>query len=277
MPVAARRLIRKMRGGAQSHLLEAADGRFYIVKFLNNPQHRRVLINEWIAWTFLRYLQISTPDAAMVELTPEFIEQNPEVYIQLGSSRLAVVPGWHFGSCYPGDPARVAVYDFVPDTLLGQVANSPDFAGVLAFDKWVSNADARQAVFIRARLREYGPRYSDHPLRLGFIALMIDNGYAFNGPHWNFQDSPLQGLYFRSSVYEGIRGWDSFQPWLDRIIHFPENVVDEAVRQLPPQWVAGDEDALHALLERLLLRGKRTPELIQASTQGRVNPFPNWR
>src|SRR5262245_41128328 len=151
MPVSARRLIRKMRGGAQSHLLEAADGRFYVVKFLNNPQHRRVLVNEWIAWTFLRYLQISTPDAAMVELTPEFIEQNPEVYIQLGSSRLAVVPGWHFGSCYPGDPSRVAVYDFVPDTLLGQVANAPDFAGVLAFDKWVSNADARQAVFIRAR------------------------------------------------------------------------------------------------------------------------------
>ena len=30
MPVDARRFIRKMRGGAQAHLLEASDGRFYV-------------------------------------------------------------------------------------------------------------------------------------------------------------------------------------------------------------------------------------------------------
>jgi hypothetical protein len=42
MPVNARRFIRKMRGGAQAHLLEADDGDYYIVKFQNNPQHRRI-------------------------------------------------------------------------------------------------------------------------------------------------------------------------------------------------------------------------------------------
>ena len=56
MPVDARRLVRKMRGGAQAHLIEAADGHCYVVKFLNNPQHRRILVNEWIASVFLRYL-----------------------------------------------------------------------------------------------------------------------------------------------------------------------------------------------------------------------------
>ena len=60
MPVDARRLIRKMRGGAQAHLIEAADGHCYVVKFLNNPQHRRILVNEWIASVFLRYLGISS-------------------------------------------------------------------------------------------------------------------------------------------------------------------------------------------------------------------------
>jgi len=37
MPVNARRHVRRMRGGAQSHLIEAGDGHFYVVKFLNNP------------------------------------------------------------------------------------------------------------------------------------------------------------------------------------------------------------------------------------------------
>jgi hypothetical protein len=58
MPVNARRFIRKMRGGAQAHLLEAEDGRYYVVKFVNNPQHRRILVNELIASEFLQYLQI---------------------------------------------------------------------------------------------------------------------------------------------------------------------------------------------------------------------------
>ena len=35
MPLAAQRFIRKMRGGAQSHLLEADDGKFYKVQFSN--------------------------------------------------------------------------------------------------------------------------------------------------------------------------------------------------------------------------------------------------
>jgi hypothetical protein len=35
-----------MRGGAQSHLMRCDDGYYYVVKFQNNPQHRRILVNE---------------------------------------------------------------------------------------------------------------------------------------------------------------------------------------------------------------------------------------
>src|SRR6266849_5500835 len=101
MPVNAKRLIRKMRGGAQSHLLECDDGRYYVVKFRNNPQHRRILVNEWIASVFLRYLHIASPDVAIVNLSVEFLKETPEVYLQLGSRRMEVEPGWHFGSSYP--------------------------------------------------------------------------------------------------------------------------------------------------------------------------------
>ena len=42
--VNAKRFVRKMRGSAQAHLLECDDGSFYVVKFSNNPQGgRRVL------------------------------------------------------------------------------------------------------------------------------------------------------------------------------------------------------------------------------------------
>src|SRR5271163_4883834 len=123
MLVNARNLVRKMRGGAQAHMLECDDDRFYVVKFRNNPQHRRILVNEWIASVFLRYLEISSPDTAIVNLSAPFLENNPDACLQLGSTKIKPEVGWHFGSCYPGDPGRVSVYDFIPDILLQKVEN----------------------------------------------------------------------------------------------------------------------------------------------------------
>jgi hypothetical protein len=276
MLVQATRLIRKMRGGAQAHLLKCDDGHFYVVKFRNNPQHRRILINEWIASVFLNYLQISTPPAAIVSLSAAFLEANPDIYIQLGSRHQAVEPGWHFGSRYPGDPAKIMVYDFLPDTLLDKVVNANEFLGVLAFDKWMSNADARQSIFFRARFRQWPPG-SEPPPRAGFVSQMMDHGYVFDGPHWKFSDSPIQGLYFRTNIYQRVRGWDDFQPWLDRVVYFPDEVVDAAQKQIPPEWVAEDAAALQSILEKLMSRRRRVPDLIRDSRGGRVNPFPDWK
>ena len=277
MPVNARRFIRKMRGGAQAHLLEADDGHFYIVKFRNNPQHRRILVNELIASFLLDYLRISAPPSAIVNLTPEFLADNPDVCLQLGSRRLGVEPGWHFGSRHPGDPDRMVVYDFLPDALLHKVENRVDFLAVLVFDKWTGNADSRQSIFFRAKLRGWPAAGAVQRKRLGFVAQMMDHGYIFNGPHWSFQDSPLQGLYFRPAVYEHVRSWDDFQPWLDRVADFPEEVLDQALRAVPPAWVQDDEAELETMLHQLLRRRRRVPDLIRDCTNGRVNPFPQWR
>jgi hypothetical protein len=277
MPINAKRLIRKMRGGAQAHLLECDDGHFYVVKFRNNPQHRRILVNEWFASVFLNYLQISTPATAFVNLAGDFLAANPEIHIQLGARRQAIEPGWHFGSRYPGDPAKVMVYDFIPDLLLEKIVNRNEFLGVLAFDKWIGNADARQAIFFRARLQQWSPARSDSPQRLGFVAHMMDHGYVFDGPHWTFSDSPLQGLYFRPSVYQQVTSLDDFQPWLDRLVNFPEEVIDDARKQIPPAWLAEDESLVDALLVKLMSRRKRVPDLIRESQRGRINPFPAWK
>ena len=276
MPILARRHIKKMRGGAQSHLLEGDDGCFYVVKFLNNPQHRRILVNELVCSVFLRYLQISCPEIGLIEVTPEFLSANPQVSHEMGSQSVAVNAGRHFGSKYPGDPANLAVYDFLPDVLLQKVNNLSDYKGCLVFDKWVGNADARQSIFFRARLREWTMREPAHSLKLGFVALMIDHGFAFNGPHWDFPDSPIQGLYTRKLVYEGVRSLDDFQPWLDQVMHFPEDVIDQAYKQMPPDWITGDTEEFERLLERLLRRRKRLPDLISDCRKAKNNPFPLW-
>lgn len=240
------------------------------MKFRNNPQHRRVLVNELLASKLLDYLKVSTPETALLNVTAAFLHENQDVCLTLGTRRIDVPPGWHFGSRYPGNPERVSVYDFLPDALLAGVANLEDFRAILVFDKWVGNADGRQAVFHRAMVRQGAGGHA------AFVARMIDQGYAFNGPNWDFPESPLQGLYARKLVYEPVRSLDDFQPWLDQVMNFPEEVMDRAWKAIPPAWIEGDENALEGLLEQLFARRKRLAELICACRQTRVAPFPNW-
>jgi hypothetical protein len=272
MPLTAVRHIRKMRGGAQSHLLQADDGNWYVVKFRNNPQHRRILINELIASALLEYLHITAPETALVRITQDFLREHTDVHLTLGARRVEVETGWHFGSRYPGDPERTAIYDFLPDALLPQVANLFEFRAVLVFDQWTGNADGRQSVFYRANVAQ--PGYPGK--RSGFVACMIDHGFVFNGPHWDFVDSPLQGLYARRLVYDDVRSIDDFQPWLDLVVHFPEEVIDRALKRVPVEWMEGEEEELEKVLEALMRRRARLPELLQGCRDVRATPFTNW-
>jgi len=276
MPVCAHRLIRKMRGGAQAHLVEGNDGAFYVVKFVNNPQHRRILINEWLAGEFLRYLQIHVPQTVLIELTPEFIAANPDLYMSVGSARQPPEPGIHFGSRLAVHPDRVALFDFLPDKLLGKIENRVDFLGILVFDKWAANADSRQAVFFRAKAKGWTPLKGEAPSRIGFFAQMIDHGFAFNGPHWTFDDSPGHGLYFRTTVYDEVTALDSFEPWLAMVQNFPVEVIDSAWKGIPRQWLLDDDADLERLLEQLLKRRARVPSLIEEVRRARPTAFANW-
>lgn len=277
MPIRAKQLIRKMRGGAQAHLVQAEDGAFYVVKFTNNPQHRRILINEWLACAFLRHLQIHVPETALIELTPDFIDENPDLYLLMGARREPVPPGVHFGSRLAVHPDQVAIFDFLPDKLLLKIENRVDFLGTLVFDKWIGNSDTRQAVFFRAKAKTWTPLTGERPARIGFFAQMIDHGFAFNGPHWQFQDSPLQGLYFRTSIYDEVQSLDSFQPWLEMVENFPAEVIDSAWKQIPGAWLADDGDELERMLESLLRRRSRVSQLIWEMQSKHAKAFANWQ
>jgi hypothetical protein len=79
-------------------------------------------------------------------------------------------------------------------------------------------------------------------------------------------------------VYEGIGGWEDLEPWISRIEHFPEEVVDRACKQIPPDWLRGDEEALESLLEALMARKARIRRIVEdAAFSGAVRLFPNWK
>jgi len=247
-----------------------------VVKFSNNPQGRRILINEWIASAVLRHLQIATPKTAFVHVSEAFLAENRDAFLQLRSGRRPIEAGWHFGSRFPGYPASTEVYDFLPDALFPTVENVTDFRGVLAFDKWMGNTDARQAIFFRATPKDHFQSHNSHRVKGGMIAQMIDNGNVFQGADWRLSSTPIQGLYFRPQMYQCIRGIQDFEPWLTRIVGFPEEVLLQAAKALPSSWLADDEMALEMLLTKLLQCRSYVPDLIRRCRSDPTNPFPHW-
>lgn len=280
MRIEAAELVRKMRGGAQAWLVRAQDGSFYVVKFLENAQHRRVLVNEWLASHFLQHLQLCAAQPALVRVSDACLREaeGKGFHVQVGRETRKVSAGIHFGSRVPVNPETTAIYDYLPDSILERVSNRRHFQGLLAFDQWVSNADTRQAVYFRGRLREFLRDVSHPPSRLGFLAMMIDHGYAFQGPEWRLDDLPRQGTYPRPVVYAGIESWDDLEPWMSQIVHFPASVIDEALKAMPSSWFEpGDEAELESMLEQLLRRTQRVPDLVAACRQARPDLFPNWK
>jgi len=265
MPLAVEH-IRRMRGGAQAHLMRCDDGACYVVKFQNNPQHVRVLANEMLGTRLAARMGLPVPRVEVVEVTGELIALTADLVMQLGVGRAPCRAGRQLGSRYPGDPARLVVHDFLPDDSLREVENLSDFAGMLVYDKWTCNTNGRQAVFFT------------EPGRSRRQAMMIDQGFCFNAGEWNFPDAPLRGIYLRHRVYETVTGMDSFEPWLGRVEkRMSPEVVGEIAEEIPPEWYNHELDKLGELLARLEQRRTRVRELIvQARNSGR-QPFPNWK
>ena len=80
--------IRRMRGGAQAHLMRCSDGGYYVIKFQNNPQHPRILVNELLGTLLAGWLGLPTAPCAVVEVSPELIALTDELKMQIGISRV---------------------------------------------------------------------------------------------------------------------------------------------------------------------------------------------
>ena len=149
MAVLAVQQIRRMRGGAQGQLMLGADGHVYVVKFQNNPQHTRVLANEFLASRLAAAVGLTAAETELVEVSNWLVENTPELEMDLGKTRVRCQAGLQFGSRFVGGLMPGQVVDFLPEEQMTEVRNLDEFAGILALDKWTGNANGRQAVFQR--------------------------------------------------------------------------------------------------------------------------------
>ncbi len=256
--------IRRMRGGAQSHMVLCADGNLWVVKFRNNPQGSRVLANELIATKLAEAVGLSVPATDTVDVSGWLIGNSPEMWVDVGrGERTLCAEGLAFGSQFVGGLMPGQVADYLPEEQLADVRNLPEFAGMLCIDKWTGNTNGRQAVFVR------------RPRERKYRAVFIDQGFCFHANEWSFPDSPLRGVFPQNIVYEHVTGWESFEPWITRIEEMPADTLWSIADQVPPEWY-GDPADLEALVEQLMKRRSRVRELVTSFRESQRAPFPNW-
>ncbi len=265
MAVTAVQAIRRMRGGAQSQLMLGADGNLWVVKFKNNAQHLRVLANELIATRMAEAVGLSVPKSDVVEVSDWLIANSPEMMVDLGRGvRERCASGLQFGSRFVGGLMPGQVVDYLPEPQMDEVRNLAEFAGMLVLDKWTGNCNGRQAVFERK------------PRERKYRATFIDQGFCFNAGEWTFPDAPLRGVFARNQVYAKVRGWESFEPWLNRVEGFAAEGLWKIAEEIPPEWYGGDTAVIERLMEMLLKRRSRVRELIEQFRVSNREPFPNW-
>lgn len=264
MAVLAVQAIRRMRGGAQSQLMLGADGKLWVVKFQNNPQHLRVLANELIATRLAAAVGLTVPPSDVVEVTEWLVSNTLDMQVEGRGSRERYVAGLQFGSQFVGGLMPGQVVDYLPEQQLDEVRNLAEFAGMLCIDKWAGNCNGRQAVFERK------------PRERKYRATFIDQGFCFNAGEWTFPDAPLRGVYARNKVYARVTGWQSFEPWLSRVENMDAGVLWEIAEAVPPEWYGGDTAVIEQLMEQMLRRKSRVRELIASFRDSNREPFPMW-
>jgi hypothetical protein len=270
-PLSAVEQICRMRGGSQPHLMRCSDSAYYVVKFQNNPQGARILANELLGTLLARALELPVPDPAIINVRKTLIDLTWDMVIELRNGRVPCRAGTCFGSRHPsvkknleaGSPPMAC--DFIAEDSLCSVENLVDFLGMYVFDKWTCNTDTRQVVFARANIRA------------PFKALMIDQGFCFNGIEWNFPDIPRRGLYLKKQVYGAVRGIDSFEPWLKRLeTDVNAESIAHIAAEIPREWFAYESGALSRLVTCLDQRRKNIRDLIWSAWKLDRQTFPNW-
>ncbi|MBO2531658.1 MAG: hypothetical protein CW342_01965 [Thermoactinomycetaceae bacterium] len=264
------------RGSSRPQLILFSDGRQYIVKFKNNPvQGTRALVNEYVASSLARLLDLPVPPFKIVHIDKHFFKKNPVLL------RHRFRPGHQFASEYIPDCLKKIDKESLPKI---NIVNRRHLAGIIVFDQWVNNIDRRRSNIL---LR---PVSGDR----GFWLYMIDQGHCFS--HFDYLTHRRDCRWTPAGLRilpQKLR-FNAFYRWcrrqsreedlihyLDKIRRLSEDKIREVIASIPKDWNVSRMER-EALYNYLIRAKKMLPDLIkphlrkaeeQPGPEKRAHPF----
>jgi hypothetical protein len=213
-------------GGSGSHFFEDDQGGRHVVKFQENPQGLRVLINELAAGQVAAYLRVPCPEVAVIDVDQWLIDASPGIRARTPNAK----GGLHFAARdVPG------TYASAPRALIAQVENTADFPVVIVFDTLTMNTDrVNDGNFLIQTLPSGGTRF-----------WAIDHGHCF-GHTWDASLPSKAGTNaptFFSEMLPSIAGSAPFDGSLALAAAMTDAQLDHVVAQIPPEWAVPAHEA----------------------------------
>jgi hypothetical protein len=237
------RRLGSMPGGTQSQLMLGSDGNPWVVKFTNNPQHPRILVNELIVGRIAQSIGLTVPQCGPIVVDQQTILRDTRLRIQLKNGRSErCADGVQFGSQYIGGYLRDSLANQVGLIQSRRVLNLGELLGMFVLDRWTGNRDRRQMLF---KTLLDGKRVR---------AIFIDQGWCFGAGDWIFHADPLPWGTLRSILLDLAFNWTSFEPWITKIETFPPEMLWDIAASVPSAWYGNDRYSLEKLMENLLNR-----------------------
>jgi hypothetical protein len=252
MPIQPVRYLRPLKGGwSYPQLILFNDGHKYVVKFKNNRQGDKVLVNEYVAGKLARYLRLPVPKFTIVHIPKRFIQTT-------SLKTFGFQPGVQFASRYIENGVCYS------KNLSSQVINHHHLIGMVAFDHWVNNTDRN----IRNLLLEPVQPISPHPYKVW----MIDHGYCFPGcSKWSIKSLRQPPHWINSPLYQALFQEDHesknqvLSKYVNKINQLPAGVISNIIRSLPDDWRINREEK-QALFTFLIRSKKALPSLLSSAS-----------
>jgi hypothetical protein len=217
--VAAVRYVTPLRQGSSlPAIVEAGDGREYVMKFAGAGQGRKALIAELVAGEIGRRLGLNVPELALMTLDPELgpSEPDPEIFDLLRSSI-----GLNLGLLYLSQAFEYS--ELLQPPIAEQTASS-----IVWFDAFVTNVDRT-------------PRNTNLLVWQKHVWL-IDHGACLYFHHdWNGFLDKSQSPFSLIKDHVLLRFAGALAQADDRSRQLlTHDVIDNIIGQVPDEWLAGD-------------------------------------
>lgn len=227
------------------------DDGIYVVKFKENTEGSRGLVNEYICYELANLIGVPIPKAKLIEIPKESV-----FYIDNRSSnRVRVKFGFAFGSEF------IDAMAVISEKMIFDCINKHDFLKIILFDHIIENMD---------RDTNYGNLLLD---RNNNIVLVIDNERVFGaGNIWNEiscrqrMKDPNKLLNFKkNSIYFWMKNSTPLQNYRTEVessfSKVSESDIHRIVNEIPSDWDCSPTDR-RALIDYLLNRFTRVKSLL---------------
>lgn len=241
--------LQRRKGKSKPHLIQCSDGQHYLIKFKNNPQGNRALVNDYVVSHLGLLLGLPIPPVSYIPISKSFIQSCPLF------EKYDFVPGNQFASLYIDGCTGRSKED--PFPARDRILNHAIIPGILLFDLWVSNQDRwKNNILFK-------------PVKGGkFHLYLIDHGDCFpGGKNWTLETlGKYPNLKKLRSVHqwclEQVKNSQEVYHFLNQIEKVSREQLETILYSIPSDWEVSLKEQ-EALCQHLLRGKKRLSQLIR--------------